>query len=275
MRQAGVLCLLLGLVAPGFSAAGQIDAAALTTLPGTDVTVLGEVHDNPAHHANQARAVGAIAPAALVFEMLSPAQAAMVTPALRADAAALGTALGWEAAGWPDFAMYYPIFQAAPEAAIFGAALPRDAVRRAVSDGAAAVLGEPAQDYGLTKPLAPEVLQARVTLQQEAHCNALPEDLLPGMVEAQRLRDAALARAARQALAETGGPVAVITGNGHARKDWGLAAALSVAAPEVSILTVGQFEEAPDAPPPFDFWLVTAPAEREDPCAGFQKNQQN
>ena len=33
---------------------------------GSDIVVLGEVHDNPAHHANQARAVAAIKPAALV-----------------------------------------------------------------------------------------------------------------------------------------------------------------------------------------------------------------
>ena len=34
--------------------------------------VIGEVHDNPHHHRNQARAVAALKPGAIVFEMLTP-----------------------------------------------------------------------------------------------------------------------------------------------------------------------------------------------------------
>jgi uncharacterized iron-regulated protein len=37
---------------------------------GADVVVLGEVHDNPQHHANQAAVVRALQPSALVFEMI-------------------------------------------------------------------------------------------------------------------------------------------------------------------------------------------------------------
>ena len=95
--------------------------------------------------------------------------------------------------------------------------------------------------------------------------------MMPGMVEAQRLRDAALARATLQAMADTGGPVAVIAGSGHARRDWGIPAALAVAAPELSVLSVGQIEAEGAAEPeqPFDLWLVTEPTPREDPCAAF------
>ena len=105
----------------------------------------------------------------------------------------------------------------------------------------------------------------------EAHCDALPEDILPGMVEAQRLRDAALARAVLAAMAETGGPVAVITGNGHARRDWGLPRMLARAAPDLTLVSIGQFEAPPEDDPPFDLWLVTTPAPRDDPCAAFRK----
>ena len=90
-----------------------------------DVHVLGEVHDNPAHHAEQARRVTEIVPAALVFEMLTEAQAARALPELRGDPTALEEALGWAESGWPDFTMYYPVFAAAPEARILGAAVPR------------------------------------------------------------------------------------------------------------------------------------------------------
>ncbi|MDF0601977.1 ChaN family lipoprotein, partial [Psychromarinibacter sp. C21-152] len=213
--------------------------------------------------------VAAIGATALVFEMLTEEQALRVRPGLLDDAEALERALGWEASGWPDFAMYYPIFAAAEGAAIFGGALPRDEVRRAVSEGAAAVFGGAAGLFGLDGALTETEQADREAGQMVAHCDALPEAMLGGMVEAQRLRDAGLARAVVAALAETGGPVAVITGNGHARLDWGLARALARAAPEVSVISVGQFEEAAPEAPPFDYWLVTEAAERDDPCAGF------
>jgi uncharacterized iron-regulated protein len=64
--------------------------------------------------------------------------------------------------------------------------------------------------------------------------------------------------------------VAVITGNGHARRDWGVPALLRVARPDLRVIAVGQFEAVPEEPVPFDHWRVTAPAEREDPCAAFR-----
>jgi uncharacterized iron-regulated protein len=232
---------------------------------------LGEVHDHPAHHDTQAQVVAAMAPRALVFEMLTPDQAARVTPDNRADRGALETALGWAESGWPDFAMYHPIFTAAPEAAVLGGALPRDQVRAAFTGGAAAVFGADAAAYGLADPLAPEDQAAREALQQEAHCNALPPEMLPGMVEAQRLRDAALARAVVQAMDQTGGPVAVITGTGHARKDHGIPAALAAASPGLRVLAIGQMEADPGPDAPFDLWVVTDPVDRPDPCIAFRK----
>lgn len=235
-----------------------------------DIVVLGEVHDNPTHHANQAAALAALAPRAIVFEMLSPEQAARVTPDLRADAAGLGEALGWNASGWPDFAMYAPLFTAAPEAVIYGAALPRDEVRRAMADGAAAVFGPDAPAYGLDQALPQDEQAAQEAEQRTAHCDALPADMLPGMVAAQRLRDAAFARTAIRALEQTGGPVAVITGSGHARTDRGVPAMIARAAPQVSVLSLGQLEAPADGPQPFDLWIVTEPTPREDPCAALR-----
>ncbi len=258
--------LAVTLAAPLSSA--EIDAGALEALPDADVVILGEVHDNPLHHQNQARAVAAIRPAALVFEMLTPEQAARAAEVSRDDAAALEAALGWE--NWPDFAMYHPIFTAAPRAEIHGGALPRDDVRRSIEDGAAEVFGEGAELYGLTTALEGEDQAAREALQMSAHCDALPEEMLPGMVEAQRLRDAALARATVQAHAETGGPVVVITGTGHARTDHGIPAKLALAAPGLSVVAVGQLESDPGAEAPFDLWIVTGAVDRPDPCAAFQ-----
>ena len=114
-----------------------IDISSLDVLPSADITILGELHDHRAHHDNQARAVAAIKPSALVFEMLSAEQAQSARGVSRDDIDALEAALGWSKGGWPDFEIYYPIFAAAKGAAIYGTALPRDVMRAAISDGAA------------------------------------------------------------------------------------------------------------------------------------------
>lgn len=261
-----VLGLLMCLAAP--AAAAELEPAALgelRTYRGADVVILGELHDNPAHHSHQAQAVAALQPKALVFEMLTAAQAARM-PEEVPDAATLADLLQWQAGGWPDFAMYYPIFAAVPQARVYGAEVPREAARRAFDTGIAAIFGDEAKTYGLTEGLAPKDQAAREAEQAEAHCNALPVELLPDMVEVQRLRDATLARAVVQAVAETGGPVAVITGNGHARRDTGIPAVLARVAPDLAVLSLAQFEQTAPQTPPYDLLLVTPAIPREDPC---------
>lgn len=244
-----------------------------------DVVILGEVHDNPAHHMVQAGAVSANDPAALVFEMLTPAQAETVTPDLLNDENALRAALDWDNSGWPDFAIYYPIFAAAGALAnpprIYGAQVPRSDARAAMQAGLVEAFGADSVAYGLSAPLDSDQQSAREALQMTAHCDALPAELLPAMVDVQRLRDATLARATLAALDETatdetGGRVLVITGNGHARKDWGVPAYLARLRPALSVLSLGQSEGgAIDGG--FDLILPAAPVDRPDPCEAFRK----
>ncbi|MFN3643719.1 MAG: ChaN family lipoprotein [Gemmobacter sp.] len=242
----------------------------LASLPRAEIVILGEVHDNPAHHDNQAVAVAALRPRALVFEMLEPDQAASPVPGDRSDPERLGRVLGWNGSGWPEFTLYWPIFAAAPEAALVGGALPRATVRRALTEGAAAAFGAGADRFGLDRPLDPADQSAREAGQQDAHCGALPPELLPGFVAAQRLRDAALARAALDALAAHGAPVVVIAGTGHARRDEGVPAAIAVASPGTAVLALGQLEADPGPDAPFDLWIVTDPHPRPDPCAALR-----
>lgn len=237
---------------------------------GADILIIGETHDNPAHHSAQAALVRQAAPSALVFEMLGYDQSRSVTPLNRIDEKRLEAALNWNASGWPDFAMYYPIFTAAPKAAIYGAAIPRERTRDAMQSGAAGAFGRNADVFGLDAPLEAAQQSAREALQMSAHCDALPENLLPGMVTVQRLRDAALAREAIQAFADTGGPVVVIAGNGHARRDWGIPAALARAAPDLAVWSVGQSEDGMAPEGGFDEMIDAPAAKREDPCAAFR-----
>jgi uncharacterized iron-regulated protein len=106
-------------------------------------------------------------------------------------------------------------------------------------------------------------------MQFEAHCEALPEEMLPVMVDLQRLRDAVLARAVKRALDETGGPVAVIAGNGHARKDWGAPAALGRVS-DVPVFALGIVEPGGEEGA-FDAVETVPAVEREDPCEVFRK----
>ncbi|WP_262386414.1 hypothetical protein ROLI_036100 [Roseobacter fucihabitans] len=253
-------------------AAPSAFAQALPTETATaQVVFLGEQHDNPGHHALQADWTNALTPAALVFEMLTPEQAAAVTPQNRATQEALSAALAWETSGWPDFAMYYPIFAAAPDAAIYGAGVPREQVRALMEAPLEEALGvQDAQRFGLDAPLPPEHQNQREELQRIAHCDALPKDLLPMMVSVQRLRDAVLARTALQALRDTGGPVVVITGNGHARADWGAPFLLQQASPDTAVFSIGQGEGGRMPDGGFDSTVDGSEVNRGDPCDAFR-----
>ena len=238
---------------------------------GADVIFLGELHDNPTHHAVQAEHVAELAPTALVFEMLSQDQADVITPDLISDEAALEAALGWNESGWPDFSMYYPIFAAAPGARFFGAAVPREAARASMEKGVVAVFRGDATLYGLSDPLPPDQQEDREALQLAAHCDAMPAEMLPIMVDIQRLRDAELAFSAVSAFEALGGPVVVITGNGHAREDWGAPVYVNAARPDLEVASLGQGEDETGAPSGVFDDISSAPApERGDPCAAFR-----
>ncbi len=256
MKLTAVFVTLLGL---------SLSSAAAEVIPPADqqVYVLGEVHDNPAHHAEQARLVALISPKAVIWEMLSPEQAALTVGADMSDPVAFEAVLGWEESGWPDFSMYHPIFLAAGSAQHVGAAVSLDDIRQVMLDGAQAML-----DVTLP-PYTPELQAALEAEQAAVHCNAMPADLLPGMVEAQRLRDARLAVAALQAVKDLGGPVVIITGTGHARTDTGAPAVLRSLDPAIKVWSLGQIEE-PQTEGPFDAVNVTPAFPREDPCLALR-----
>jgi len=256
---------ILGLCLPSPTVAQQTDAltAALTK---ADVIFLGEIHDNPYHHESQAEIIAALSPTAVVFEMLGAGQAEALRTHDITDAPTLDTVLGWEQSGWPAMDIYFPIFAALGDAVPYGATQPRFVMMQAFENGAAGSLGPVGSLYGLDDPLEPDVLEQRVILQFLAHCSKMPHEMMPNMVAVQRMRDAALADAALTALAQTGGPVVVITGNGHARNDWGAPHMTQLAAPDVITLSVGHLEAGTGNPALYNYALVTETIARDDPC---------
>lgn len=240
----------------------------LARMRAADVVLLGEVHDNPAHHARQVAAVIALQPGAMVWEMLTAETAARIDAGKLGQPGHLEQVLASAEAGWPGFKIYVPIMQATRNVPVFGGLVPHRAVEAVMDQGIAAVFGAEAAKYGLTIPLASEDRAPRLAEQAEAHCNAIPSEQLPMMVSFQRLRDAVLARAAANAYDETGGPVIVITGNGHARKDVGVPEVLGRVRPGLRVFALGQSEDGAITGS-FDAVLDSPAVDRPDPCAAF------
>lgn len=232
-----------------------------------DVLILGEFHDNPQHHATQAAAARVIMPKAVVFEMLTPEEAALLADVPRdPDSMTVAT----DGFHWSNIADYSGVLAASP--VIVGAALSRSDMRAAFSDGAAKVFGSDADTFGLTEPLSDDEQAIRELAQFDAHCEAMPLEMMGGMVQAQRLRDAAFARTVLSALDAYGAPVILITGNGHARLDWGVPAYITRARPDVRVTSVGQGERQEPPEGVYSWTLNGARApERGDPCAVFNQ----
>lgn len=254
----------------GNANAEEITPQDLANLPAAAIVILGETHDNALHHQAQAQAIRALKPTAVVFEMLSAKQAAKISPYLIVNKPALEQTLRWHDSGWPSFDLYYPVFSASKDSKIYGAARDKQQVRAAYKQNAASVFGEDAATYGLITPLPDDQLEQRKQEQFADHCEAMPIELMGGMVEAQRFRDAAFADTVLQALRENGAPVVLITGTGHARNDWAVPAMIRLAAPDVSVLSVGLLEKPVPDTAPFDLWLQTDAAKRPDPCLAFK-----
>jgi uncharacterized iron-regulated protein len=256
MRLFQIFALGVALLAAPFAFAEEISH---------DVVILGEIHDNPAHHTVQARYLETLAPQVVVFEMLTPQEAAQLADVARAPDAMRQAVAGFH---WSNIEDYAAVLAASP--VIRAAALSREDIVQAFSEGAAAVFGSDANDFGLTEPLPEDQQATREDLQFTAHCEAMPREMMGGMVEAQRLRDAGFARAVLDAFDEYGAPVVLITGNGHARDDWGVPQVLRRVRPELSVLTIGQGEDgvAPDGG--FGRVLFSPSIERPNPCDAFK-----
>ncbi len=282
--------------APSLASGEIIDIASGARLEGAsaladrlaraDVVILGEKHDNPEHHRAQAEITQRIAsrntPAALVFEMIPP-EAEPEMAELRGRGAAgetFGPLIGWDAWGWPDWAYYAPILDAAPETPVLGAAVPREQVIAAMQASAGTVfadeLGGDAGSLGLDKQLPPDIQAAMEQEQIAAHCDALPAEMAPPMVEAQRLRDAAFAAAVLRGRAVGEGPVILITGSGHGRTDRAVPAYLRAAEPDLDVVSLAFVELSPDPTEnalgerPFDYLWFTEAFDRGDPCEAFR-----
>lgn len=244
--------------------------------PSLDFALLGEIHDNPAHHRQRLAWLEELARGgrfALALEQLDADRQAAIDAARAgaSDARALAQQGGFDFKGW-DWRLYGPYVELALryELPLIAANLTNaDARRIARNEPDAPRMTVEAPGWGEreTGILAEQI--------RNGHCNMLPERAIVPMSTAQRVRDARIARALVDARRATGLPVVLLAGNGHVRRDVGVPRYLSGAMPDARLLVVG-FVEREDAdvqqtrladrPDQFDQAVTTAPHPRSDPC---------
>lgn len=267
------------------------EATVNEALQVADFVLIGEKHNNADHHRHQVRLLRALLRQgrrpAIVFEMLTEDQQAPLDAYLAGDpddAAGLGEAVGWERRGWPAWAMYRPIADAAlaRNAPLLAGGLNRKTTRAIASQGVDALGSDRVQRLQLDQPLGGAMRAAMRSEIHESHCRQLPEHMLDPMVTVTLAKDAAMAEAMirGRALPERDASV-LIAGTGHVRHDRGVAWHLRRLAPAARIVAIGLVEVVPDESDaagyaaafgdelPFDFVWFAPRVDDDDPCEVF------
>ena len=276
------------------------EAELLAALRGAHFALLGESHENADHHRLQAHLLeglvaGGAAPA-VAFEMLRADQQPALDAALSAEAPSaegVRAATRWDEGGWPAFALYAPIFEAA-----LAAQLPLVAADLAQDERKLLASGEPVPaplraHLGLDEELPQELQRSLEADLLAGHCGMLPASALPRLVRVQRGRDAALAQALLGATGaaddETqaeGVQAVLVSGAEHARRDRGVPRALARLAPGASVVAVAFLEIDPEqddawadlearygAEQVFDYVWYTPKASDEDYCERMKRGR--
>jgi len=245
-------------------------------LRSADVVILGELHDNPHHHQIRGELIQTLARPSLrvLAEHLTRSQSVSFGPDLLTSLQAAG--FSDKAWAWP---IHEPLFKAIQSSGLglWGANLSAEESNQAFKTRGESL--PPVLRKMLTQ--APFSDQQRQALEQElmeSHCGALPQSMLPGMLWAQRGRDAAMAFAAAESL-----PSVLLAGNGHAWRHVGVPQILSASHPQIRVVSV-LFVENEGTPAQMqgrlrqekaalrsDYVWSTAAVDRPDPCLAFKK----
>jgi len=242
--------------------------------------LLGEVHDNPEHHRLRRELIAALLrdghrPAIVMEQFDRDHQAALLRaqrePAPTPESLKIAGQLNERGWHWP---FYEPIIRIALDhrLPVSAANLSRADAFRVSTAGAAAVLGPTTvRDLRLDQPL-PDVTRRRLEqIIDEGHCRKAPPEILPGIVAAQRARDALMAQAL-----QTHATAVLIAGNGHVRRDFGVPHYLAHYPQGDNVAVVGFLEVSSTRNMPGDYYHADSPEydyivftrrnPRPDPC---------
>lgn len=272
------------------------------TIRGGGIVLLGEVHDNPEHHAvrgdilwprlDKMVPTKGLRPAA-VFEHIRTGQQAQLDTFRRNAARSrrlwrapdLLRELDWKASGWPPAEMFYPLFNAAlwAKQPIYPGNAVRERMRLLVR-GQDQPTEEEATLLKLAQALPQPLLDTLAAELEGSHCGALPPTAIPIMSLAQRYTDAHLAEALVKAAEKHGGAF-LLAGNGHVRIDRGVPWYVRQLAPQRKVIAVMLLEvedgkneasayltRAPDAVAA-DYVMFTPRQPRPDPCEKMRQGK--
>lgn len=265
------------------SEADLIEAAA-----AAEFVLIGERHDNRDHHRLQARIVRSLQrdarkPRAVAFEMVGADRQLEVVEYLAAhpgDATGLGAAVNWPSSGWPDWALYEPIARAALAngAQIVAADLDEEQKRAVFGQGAQALRTSFVRRTGLDRDFPAALTSALQDELHHAHCGQASPEVLSGMYQVQRARDAMMADRLAAASGKAGG--ILIAGNGHVRNDRGVPWYLSRVEPGARTVSIGLIEVQEDLRRlphdlPYDYvWFTPRVDEGTDACTAHATDLQ-
>lgn len=254
--------------------------------------LLGEIHDNPDHHTLQAGIINALVKKqsqkpALVVEMIKVDQMQRLNGYRNqpnSKAKHLGTALRWKQNGWPEWDIYLPIGEQifAHNLEVYPGHTTRIMIDHLIKSDMSVLPEKAKKIFKLDVKLEQPLNQALSEDIRVAHCNRLPERVIPPMTLVQRFRDAWMADVMIQASYdknEKRRQAILIAGNGHTRTDRGVPWYLDLREGNKQSLTV-QFAEttskaatikdlaqkSPTGAIAADFIWVTPTIERGNPC---------
>ena len=250
------------------------------------MVLLGEVHDNPLHHRLRLEALTAALEGdrsgryrpALLMEQFDRERQPQIERARRekpgdadhliALAAPAPTRPGGQ--GW-NWSLYKPFVALALrfDLPIVAANLSRADLMRVAQQGFDAVFSvDEMRRLGLDRAPPADLLSAQEREIDTGHCGALPASLLPAMARAQIARDAYMALKIEEHRARG---LVLLAGNGHVRRDIGVPRWLSSAD---GTHAVGYLEAPANAADPrYHRVVITAPAERTDPCTAYLRSR--
>lgn len=263
----------------------RIDEAALDgRLAAARFVLLGEKHDNPAHHRKQAELLDRLTAdgrrPAVVWEMIDTSKSAVLKAYLeggRATPEGFGRVLDWDGSGWPEWAIYQPIAEVALRLGLnqYPGNIERPAIRTVMQDGFGGLSNMTAQVLATNARWTDDDAQALQTELVDSHCGVMPEGMMRPMGLVQRARDAVMAAALLES--DVGDGAVLIAGNGHVRADRGVPRYLE---PETNVLSIGIVEAHADETDPmaylegpghFDIVIFTERVETPDRCDALRK----
>ena len=254
--------------------------ALLARAKAADWVLLGEKHDNPDHHRLQGDVIEALAQdgrPTVAFEMLSDddrPKLELWRETAPGDVSAFADIVDWKHGGWPDFALYRPVFAAAisNRLPIEPANLSKTQLE-ALHGGLGRMPESRRRELGLDAPLSAAARESLADEIRQGHCGMANDAMVSAMIDVQRARDAAFA----DALVRSGVPAVLIAGAGHVRRDRGGPLYLARREPDRRVLAIAFLEvgrEPPDREElaaAFDFVWWTPRLDDLDPCTRFKE----